>query len=347
MSTLVGDGLENPGNASALVAAASMFGWDCAFLDRAGLGLAPALTKDELLGQFSPLLALENAPGADSIHGFTFSGPRPALLVGNERKGIDRDLLQRADRAVRIPLASRRLDTINVAAAAAVALYYMTRGGGGKLRTRAEPNRHRPEVLFLGPGDAIELGSALRSAAAFGWGRVFVEDRSRVWFGTDRVMRSLGRGAARRSRNAIHVLPFPGGDRPLAGRPVFDEACVVTRGEGEPLHRVDVARGPGRLLVIADEGALDLAREDLGRLARDVRVVSLDLPRSEFPYRFKLTASIALAEAGRQVGVRLRPGGGRARPPFYDRALPLLAGHADALLVEKRGVAVALEDLPL
>ncbi len=339
MSTLVGDGIENPGNASALVAAASMFGWDCAFLDRAGLGLAPALAPEDL-GGYSPVLALENVPGAESIHGFTLAGPRPALLVGNERRGISRDLLDRVDRTIEIPLASRRLDTINVAAAAAVALYYLARGGGGKLRTRAEPNRHRPEVLFLGPGDSIELGSALRSAAAFGWGRVLVDDRSNVWFGTDRVTRSLGRGAARRSRNAIHVLP--------AGRlHAFDEACVVTRGEGEPLHRVDLARGPRQLLVIADEGALDVARENLGRLAPRVRLASLDLPRPDFQYRFKLVASIVLAEAGRQVGVRLRPGRGRARPPFYDRALPLLADEVGVPLAQDRGFAVALEDLPL
>lgn len=323
-----------------------MFGWDCAFLDGAGLGLAPALAPEDL-GGYAPLLALENVPGAESIHGFTLAGPRPALLVGNERRGISRDLLDRVDRTIQIPLASRRLDTINVAAAAAVALYYLARGGGGKLRTRAEPNRHRPEVLFLGPGDSIELGSALRSAAAFGWGRVLVDDRSGVWFGTDRVTRSLGRGAARRSRNAIHVLP--------AGRlHAFDEACVVTRAPGtwsgaeaEPLHRVDLARGPGQLLVIPDEGALDLAREDLGRLAPRVRLVSLDLPRTDFQYRFKLVASIVLAEAGRQVGVRLRPGRGRARPPFYDRALPVLAEEVGAPLAQDKGFAVALEDLPL
>jgi hypothetical protein len=310
---LILDDVENPGNAEALREVAALFGWSC-------------LTSDELTGA-SPLVALENAPGAADLHGFRFPpGPRPALVVGNERRGLRPDLLARADRTVQIPMASRRLNTLNVAAAAAVALHVLSRGGGGKLRVHTDPDRHRPELLLLSPADEVELGSALRSAAAFGWSRLHLDDRLRVWFDTDRVTRSLGRGAARRGRNELKVMPARP-DRALT----FDEAVVVTAATGaEPLHRLNLARGPRQLVVIPDETAVDLAVEDLGRLAARVRLASLDLP--SVPRRFRLTASIALAEASRQVGVGRRRGGGRERPPTYGDALQAQDGEAGQLV---------------
>lgn len=333
--TLVLDGIENPGNAEALREVAAMLGWSCVLHDRAGLGGAlPTVTLDGLAG-FSPLVAVENAPGADDVYGFRLPpGPRPALVVGNERRGISREVLDRAQRTVQIPMASRQLNTINVAAAAAVTLYYLSRGGGGKLHTRADPERHRPELLMIGPMDEIELGSAIRSAAAFGWSRLYLEDRRGVWFETDRVTRSLGRGAARRGRNAIRVIPTAP-DRAFA----FDEAVVVTAGNGaEPLHRVDLARGPDQLVVVADEGAVDIAAEDLGRLASRVRVVGLDLPSAG--HRLRLVASIALAEVARQVGVgKKRPGPGRPRSPAYESAV-------ETLVVEPGGELMLVRDLP-
>ena len=63
----------------------------------------------------------------------------------------------------------------------------------------------------LGPGNHVEVGSAIRSTAAFGWGRVFIEDRKQVWFGCDRAIRSEGRAAARRGRNEITCIPCPAG----------------------------------------------------------------------------------------------------------------------------------------
>lgn len=156
-----------------------------------------------------------------------------------------------------------------------------------------------------------------------------------MWFGTDRVTTSLGRGAARRGRNAIHVIPSP--ERSYA----FEEAVVVSlRQEGEPLHRVDLARGPEQVVVIADESGVDLAREDVARFAREVRVAKLDVPRPDAAYRFRLVASIALAEVARQVGLRQRPGRGRPRPPVYDTALRLVS--------EKHvGAFLDVRDLPL
>jgi hypothetical protein len=197
------------------------------------------------------------------------------------------------------------INTINVAAAAAIALYFLSRGGGGRLRARTEPQRSRPELLIAGPTDAIELGSVVRTAACFGWGRLFLDDRHGTWFANDRVTRSLGRGAARRGRNAIRVIPIR-----AEGCGAFDEVCVVTaHGDGEPLQQVDLARGPRQLVVLPDPSSDDGEWRQLARLGRRVRQIRIDGIRDEHDRSrrpFRLTASIALAEVARQVGVRRR-----------------------------------------
>ncbi|MFN8558742.1 MAG: TrmH family RNA methyltransferase [Dehalococcoidia bacterium] len=200
--TLIGDGIENPGNARAMQAAAAMFGGGCAFRDRAGLSHGrlgqpcgaplPTLTTAAIATGHAPLIALENAPGAAPVFGWRLPpGPAPALVAGNERRGIAHDLRTAAGHTVTIPLASRSLNTLNVAAASAVALYALTRQPGSQ-RTSAHPATRRPEVLLLGAARHVELGSTIRSAGAFGWSRVLVEDRARVWFGVERGVRAEG-----------------------------------------------------------------------------------------------------------------------------------------------------------
>ncbi len=106
---------------------------------------------------------------------------------------------------------SRRINCLNVAAASAVALYYLRGTRVGPIAVRREPGKRRPEVLLLGPGDHVEVGSAIRSTAGFGWNRVLIEDRKQVWFGCDRAARSEGRAAARRGKNVILCVPCPVG----------------------------------------------------------------------------------------------------------------------------------------
>jgi tRNA G18 (ribose-2'-O)-methylase SpoU len=310
---LIGNEIENPGNVAALRAAAQMFGWDCGLLhDDERAGVPPAimngvrvLSRTELAA-LSPIIAVENADGAEDLYGFRPPpGTRLAVMVGNERKGIARDVLDLASRVVRIPVASVHINTINVAAAAAIALYFIARGGGQRLHARGEPHRSRPELLFVGPTDAIEVGSAVRTAACFGWARLFLDDRHGAWFAKDRVTRSLGRGAARRGRNAIHVIPAR-----ADGSGAFDEVCVVTaRGDGEPLQQVDLARGRRQLVVVPDETSGDWDTQQFARLGRRMRRVRIDGVRDvndRSHALFRLTASIALAEVARQVGVRRR-----------------------------------------
>lgn len=178
--TLVGDGIENRWNAQTLLHAAALFNSPCLFRDRSKLARAwteaisgelplRVVSHEELVGQYCPIVAFENLDGADSVYGFRLGGgTAPAVVLGNERRGLAEDVLASAHNVVQIPMVSRRLNCLNVAAAAAVALYYLSRGGGGKLQFRSQPNKRRPELLLMGAADHVELGSAIRSAGAVG-----------------------------------------------------------------------------------------------------------------------------------------------------------------------------------
>src|SRR5262249_16694900 len=173
---------------------------------------------------------------------------------------------------------------------AAWPLHYSPREREARLRSRGSPAQRRPEVMLVGAADPIELGSAIRSAGAFGWERLLVEDRAGVWFGGDRTTQSESRAAARRQRNPIHLIP-PSPDHGCA----FEEAWVVTtRRTDTSIHRANLARGPRQCVVIPDESALELRQEDWHRFAKQVKWVHLDLPCRPFHYHYRLIASIAL-----------------------------------------------------
>jgi len=336
--TLVGEGIENPANARTMLHAAEMFAADCTSIEPADAAEPfPRISMEDLRDTFRPRIAFDNSPGATEVYGFPPpAGPRPAILVGIERRGLTRAIRKIADRAVELPMASRTINCLNVAAAAAVALHYLSRGGGAAMRTRDHPEKHRPETIaFLGAADPFQLGSSIRSACALGWNRLFVEDRSRVWFGCDRVTRSEGRGAARRGRNPIHVIPIPASERFF-----FDEVVVVTtRREGQPLHRSHLSGGPREILVFPDEDVLDMEAEDWERFGHRATFVRLEFPRETSPYHYRLPVTIALAEAARQIGRRppTVPRRPLRREPFYDNAL-------DVLMAEK-GQVIYLGDL--
>ncbi len=308
---LVGNNIENPGNTAGLRAAAEMFDWDCGFLHDArhpDAQTAAAVTGSriislqELAACGAPVIALENASGAEDLYRLRPPKGRFVVVAGNERKGIASEVLRLADRVVQIPVSSAHLNTVNVAAAAAIALHHLSRAGGGAVARGAGK---RPEVLLAGPTDAIATGSVVRSAACFGWTRLFLDDVHDVWFETDRVTRSLGRGAARRGRNPIRVIPARDG--------AFDEVCVLgTLGDGEPLRRAELTLGPAQLVVIPDEREGEVDERRWARLGRRLRRVRLDTEPGTRP-PFRLVASIALAEIARQLGGRCRPGEARHR----------------------------------
>ena len=205
-TTLVGDGIENPGNALAMLHAAEMYAAECCFHDTKRLGESKMLhsiragcftvgTGSEIKASHSRIVAFDNLPGAVEVYGF-YPGRNPAVLLGNERRGLSYEFREMATDAVEIPMLSRRINCLNVAAASAVALHYLCRARVGPMAERRHPASRRPELLLVGPGEHIELGSAIRSATAFGWGRAFIEDRDQVWFGCDRTTRSKGRQGA-------------------------------------------------------------------------------------------------------------------------------------------------------
>ena len=325
-ASLVGDGIENPGNALAMVHAAEMYGAECLFRDTKGLAESESLLQalgerfpctagEEIRVAHSRIIAFDNLPGAAEVYSFN-PGTCPAILVGNERRGLSHGFRELATDVVQVPMVSRRINCLNVAA------------------RRGNPASRRPELLLGGGGGHVELGSAIRSAAAFGWERAFIDDRQQVWFGCDRVSTSEGRAAARRGRNAIRLVPCPSGS--TRG---FQWVTVVTRSRsGRPLHKANLARGGRQLVVISDESMDDATAEDWTGLGQDVQFAQLDLPVDDFTYHFRLTATVAMAEVSRQVGRRLpgvrKPG---RRAPVYDRALELTA--------ETSGEVLQLEDL--
>jgi hypothetical protein len=170
--TLVGDAIENPANALTMLHAAAMFGATCRFRDTKGLAASepfmgrglPAITGAEVQSLHARIIACDNLPGAVDVFGFD-AGHDFALLVGNERRGLSHEFITLATDRVQVPMHSRRINCLNVAAASAVALYYLCGPRVGPMLVRNDPASRRPDLLLLGPADHFELGSAIRSAA--------------------------------------------------------------------------------------------------------------------------------------------------------------------------------------
>src|ERR1043166_1744491 len=286
-TTLVGDSIENPANALVMVHAAQMFGAACRFRDTKGLAQSteaatlsttafPAIEPDEIARLHPRIIAFENLPRAAEIYGYQ-AGRDFALMVGNERRGLSYECARLATDNVQVPMLSRRVNCLNVAAASAVALYYLGGKRVGPMAVRGEPNNPRPELLLLGPADHVELGSAIRSTAGFGWGRVFIEDRQRVWFGCERTVRSEGRAAARRGKNEILCIPCPAG----AAQSFTRVTIITTQPSGAPVHRVNLARGTSQLIVIPDEITVDQSAERSSRLGKEIEFAHLQIPAKE------------------------------------------------------------------
>lgn len=343
-ATLIGDGIENPANALVMKHAAAMFSSHCRFRDTKGLvaSKGDATSANETFSPIEPaeiaglhprVVAFDNAPGASELYGYE-AGPEFSLLVGNERRGLSHECLKLATDKVEVPMMSRRINCLNVAAASAVALYYLCNARVGRMTVRNEPARRRPELLLMGAANQFELGSSIRSAAAFGWNRVLIEDRNQVWFGCDRAMRSEGRAAARRGKNDILCVPCDASVTHAFAR----VAVVTTRRTNVPLHRANLTRGASQLVVIPDESAVDAAKGDWERFEGEVEFTHLEIPATDFPYHYRLIATIALAEIARQVGQPAAMRSAREkRPPFYDARIGRLA--------ETNGELLSLHDL--
>jgi tRNA G18 (ribose-2'-O)-methylase SpoU len=337
--TLVGDGIENPHNALAMTEIATALHAGCVFLDRKQLQIAchlanpdanpvPCIAGSSLTEEYCPIIACDTLLEAVDLFGCRPApGERPAVVVGNERLGLTHAVQTQARQKVRIPMAERGIGSLNVAAAAAIVLYFLGRGGG-PMQTRRNPAAHRPDILLLGPNDHAELGCAVRSAAAFGWGRVLIEDRAGVWFGVDRQRRAEGRAAARQSKNSIMIVRVE-----PERRYAYDEVVIIRSAPvpgSIPLARVNVARGARQLVVFPDQAVIEINLEEWSRYSRVVRIAHLGFLDHPTVPRYRAVTGIALAEVARQVGRTSSQAGPRpARGPRYERALELIRESED------------------
>ncbi len=328
---LIGDGIENPHNARALIDVARMFDSTCRFRDRKGLhesikqvGLPSDYSMNfvhvqNVVDRYSPIIALENLENAIDIFGFNFrSGLPGALVVGNERYGVSHELHNSANYVLHIPMTSFTVNTLNVATAAGVALYYLKNGPTARMHVRAQPEKRRPEILLIGGHDAGELGSALRSASAFGWERAFLEDRNSLWFGRQRVSKAENGNAGRRGRNTIKLYPVS-----QDNRYGFKRVTVISRREGIPLQKARLAEGPQQIVIIPDESSVDVVAENWHRAGSNVQFVKIEVPAVDYDYHYRVFASIALAEISRQVGHSAAERYARKvkQGPIYDKFL--------------------------
>ena len=104
----------------------------------------------------------------------------------------------------------------------------------------------------------------------------------------------------------------------------FKRIVVAGAGfDGRPLSDVDLAGGRDTLLVIPDEDGV--GGVDWSSVGGRIESARVELPGLDFPYRYRLIASIVLAEAARQIG---RPAvAGRPAPRrglTYESALEIV-----------------------
>jgi TrmH family RNA methyltransferase len=142
----------DPGNVGAVLRAAHAFGASCVALGprcadpfspkavRASMGaifhvaLARVAAVDELPGERVALVA-DPCPPTQPLRGPAQSPL--TLLVGAERDGLPREVLDACERVAHIPIAG---DSLNAAMAATVALYEMTRGSNRPLAGEPGPS---------------------------------------------------------------------------------------------------------------------------------------------------------------------------------------------------------------
>jgi hypothetical protein len=213
-SKLIGLDIEGDWNRPLLVNAAELAGWECLFAvtkqpARNSSRNAPpeAVGLESALEGCRHVIACETTRRSVSIYDFPAPRESTAVIVGNEEKGIPQHVLNRAERVVSIPMVPSSLSSVNVAAAAAITLYVLTKDVGRKPRPKSRLQQGDVDVLIEAADDPHELGSLLRSVYAFGWRRVYVADPHRVWFAEDPKVILESRAAARRAKNPLTVLP--------------------------------------------------------------------------------------------------------------------------------------------
>jgi 23S rRNA (guanosine2251-2'-O)-methyltransferase len=145
---LILDGITDPQNFGAILRVAEGFGVDLVVIPQhESVGLTPAAVKASAgASQWVPVAQVTNlaraiealkekeywvyaaAAGGDAPQAIDFRG-KVALVMGNEGKGVRRNVLEHCDRVVTIPM-SGQVESFNVATAAAVLCYEVRRQQG-------------------------------------------------------------------------------------------------------------------------------------------------------------------------------------------------------------------------
>lgn len=284
----MGVGIADPHNQAALATLAAAF--NACYQPLASAAAIPALRAE-----YSTILALDTGPGAGDLYRYRLPpAGRVALLLGNERRGLGHTARCAADALLAIPMREGGALSLNVAGAAAIGLSQLA-AGAGRVGGGAGG---RPAVLFAAPTDPAQLGSSLRAAWALGWPRVWVADSQASWWPRDRATFAAGRGAARRHKIPLQVLPYA----PPA-QPAYDLAVVITReGPGPSLWATRFPLGSRTLVVLPDERAPPAAWPALAPAARRVQRLTLALPARAAPYDYRLLTTLVLGELARRAG---------------------------------------------
>jgi 23S rRNA (guanosine2251-2'-O)-methyltransferase len=142
---LILDGITDPQNLGAILRVADGFGVNLVVIpEHDSVGLTPAAVKASAgASEWVPLAEVTNlaraiealqkrgfwvygaAAGGDAPSAIDFTG-RVALVLGNEGKGIRRNVLEHCDRVVTIPMTGH-VESFNVATAAAILCYEVRR----------------------------------------------------------------------------------------------------------------------------------------------------------------------------------------------------------------------------
>src|SRR5205823_5385750 len=110
-------------------------------------------TASDLRGRGFAVLAADPS-GTESLYDTDFSRPT-ALVFGNEARGLPDDVLELADRTIRIPIAGRA-ESLNLAAATAVVMYEAARQRGAG-----------PSLASIVGGSAHDIRSPLAAMLGF------------------------------------------------------------------------------------------------------------------------------------------------------------------------------------
>lgn len=211
----------------------------------------------DLRADFDSVLACET--GTETNNLFKFPRPRgkTAVVVGNEKTGISKEDLKQTDSVISIPLRKSEMSSLNVAVAAAIALFVLDKELARRGTQTKTLSHFNVDLLINNPTDPNELGSLLRTVWAFGWNRVYLNDPDRIWFSDQRDVVLAGRSAARSEKNPLVVTPAK-----QIERNSYDIVinCNLSN-SGSPLSKFKMPKLRNALLSFGAEGVHQHTRE--------------------------------------------------------------------------------------